>query len=107
MELEDLRTTWKSVKPHIDSQISEDVAKGLLAKRNDIKSRLLTRARWDGVFSIICLILMALSPFWSPMEFPYWWLIAFCLTIFIAIIYGYTVPSRLSIYGTIQTRIFL
>lgn len=88
MELEDLRTTWKSVKPHIDSQISEDVAKGLLTKRNGIKSRLLTRTRRDGVFSIICLLLMALSPFWSPMKFPYWWLIAFCLTIFIAIISG-------------------
>lgn len=88
MELEDLRTTWKSVKPHIDSQISEDMTKGLLTKRNDIKSRLLTRARWDGIFSIICLILMVFSPFWSPMKFPYWWLTAFCMTIFIAIIYG-------------------
>lgn len=88
MELEDLKTTWKSVKPHIDSQISEDEANGLFTKRNDIKSRLLTRARLDGIFSIICLILMAFSPFWSPMKFPYWWLTVFCLTIFIVIIYG-------------------
>ena len=36
MELEDLRTTWKSVKPHIDSQISEDVAKGLLTNNSSL-----------------------------------------------------------------------
>ena len=41
MELEDLKTTWQSVKPHIDSQINDDVANGVLSKRSDIKSRLL------------------------------------------------------------------
>lgn len=88
MELEDLRTTWKSVKPHIDSQISEDVAKGLLTKRNDIKSRLLKRAIWDGIITTICLILMALSPLWSPIKFPYWWLTVFCSTILVTNLYG-------------------
>lgn len=88
MELEDLRTTWKSVKPHIDSQISEDVAKGLHAKRNDIKSRLLKRAIWEGIITGICLILMATSPLWAPMKFPYWWLAVFCSTIIVANLYG-------------------
>lgn len=83
MELEDLRTTWKSVKPHIDSQISEDVAKELLTKRNDIKSRLLKRAIWEGIITVICLILMALS-----MKFPYWWLTVFCSTILFTDLYG-------------------
>lgn len=88
MELEDLRTTWKSVKPHIDLQISEDVAKGLLTKRNDIKSRLLRRAIWEGIITMICLILMALSPLWAPMKFPYWWLMVFCSTILVTNLYG-------------------
>lgn len=88
MELEDLRTTWKSVKPHIDLQISEDVAKGLLTKRNDIKSRLLRRAIWEGIITMICLILMALSPLWAPMKFPYWWLTVFCSTILVTNLYG-------------------
>lgn len=83
MELEDLKTTWKSVKPHIDSQLSENVANGLLSKRNDIKSRLLKRALWEGIISVICLILMASSPFWSPMKFPYWWLAVFCSSIIV------------------------
>lgn len=88
MELEDLRTTWKSVKPNIESQISEDVAKGLLTKRNDIKSRLLRRAIWEGIITMICLILMALSPLWAPIKFPYWWLTVFCSTILVTNLYG-------------------
>ena len=66
MELEDLKTTWQSVKPHIDSQINDDVANGVLSKRSDIKSRLLKRAIWEGIITVICLILMALSPFGRP-----------------------------------------
>lgn len=88
MELEDLKTTWKSVKPHIDSQLSENVANGLLSKRNDIKSRLLKRALWEGIITVICLILMASSPFWSPMKFPYWWLAVFCSSIIVTNLYG-------------------
>lgn len=88
MELEDLKTTWQSVKPHIDSQINDDVANGVLSKRSDIKSRLLKRAIWEGIITMICLILMALSPFWSPMKFPYWWLAVFCSTIIVTNLYG-------------------
>lgn len=88
MELEELKNMWQSVKPHISSKISDDDANKIAVKNNDIKSRLLKRARWDGVFSIICLMLMALSPFWSPMKLPYWWLTVFCLTLFIATLYG-------------------
>lgn len=88
MELEDLKTTWKSVMPHIDSQLSENVANGLLSKKNDIKSRLLKRALWEGIITVICLILMASSPFWSPMKFPYWWLAVFCSSIIVTNLYG-------------------
>lgn len=88
MELEDLRTTWKSVKPHIDPQINENVANGLLSKRRDIKSRLLKRALGEGIITMICLILMALSPIWSPMKFPGWWLAVFCATIIVTNLYG-------------------
>ena len=97
MELEDLRTTWKSVKPHIDPQINEEVAKGLLTKMNDIKSRLLRRAIWEGIITVISLILMALSPLWSPMKFPYWWLTVFCSTILVTNLYG------IRIYRSIKT----
>lgn len=88
MELEELRTTWQSVKPHIDSQISEDEANKITEKKMDIKSRLLKRAMREGIITVICIILMALSPIWSPMKFPYWWLAIFCLTLFISNLYG-------------------
>ena len=88
MELEELKQTWKSVRSHIDSHISDEKAKKITRAKNDIKSRLLKRARRDGIFSIICLVLMVLSPFWAPMKFPYWWLTVFCLTLFISILYG-------------------
>lgn len=88
MELEELRKTWQSVKPHIDSQISEDEARNIISKKTDIKTRLLKRALWDGILTIICIILMALSPIWSPMKFPGWWLVILCLTLFIANLYG-------------------
>lgn len=97
MELEELRKTWQSVKPHIDSHISDEDANKIIVKKNDIKSRLLRKARLDGIFSIICLILMALSPSWAPMKFPYWWLTVFCLALFIAILYG------IKIYSSIKT----
>lgn len=88
MELEELRKTWQSVKTHIDSKISKDEATKITIKKNDIKSRLLKRAMWDGILTIICIILMALSPIWSPMKFPGWWLTILCLTLFIANLYG-------------------
>lgn len=88
MELDELRQTWKSIKPQIESHICDEEANKITLEKNDIKTRLVKRARWDGLISIICLILMALSPFWSPMKFPYWWLTIFCLTLFIATIYG-------------------
>ncbi len=88
MELEELRTTWQSIKPHIDSQISEDETNKIIIKKNDIKSKLLKRTIWEGIITLVCIILMALSPIWSPMEFPYWWLTIFCLTLFIGNLYG-------------------
>ena len=109
MELEELKNMWQSVKPHISSKISDDDANKIAVKNNDIKSRLLKRARWDGVFSIICLMLMALSPFWSPMKLPYWWLTVFALLYSspLSMESRYTVPLSLSIFGIIRIRIFL
>lgn len=88
MELEDLRETWQSVKPHIASEIDESETNKIVTRKNDIKTRLLRRAVWEGIATVICMISMALSPIWSPLKFPYWWLAIFCLTLFTANIYG-------------------
>ncbi|MDE6533748.1 MAG: hypothetical protein K2M27_09495 [Muribaculaceae bacterium] len=88
MELEELKNIWQSVKPNIDSHINNDDANKIIVKKNDIKTRILIRAIWEGIATTICLILMATSPVWAPIKFPYWWLSIFCLTVFIANIYG-------------------
>ncbi len=88
MELEELRNTWQSVKPHIDSQISEEEKNKTMIKKNDVKSKLLKRSLWEGISTLVFIILMALTPFWSPLKFPYWWLLAVCSTTFIANLYG-------------------
>lgn len=83
MELEDLRTTWQSIKPQINSQITEFEARKVFSKRNDIKSNVSKRVLWDGILTIIFLSLMAASPLWSPIGIPYWWIAMFCAPLFI------------------------
>lgn len=83
MELEDMKTTWQSIKPQINSQITEFEARKVFPKRNDIKSNVLKRVLWDGILTIISLSFMAASPFWSPIGIPYWWLVMFCAPLFI------------------------
>ncbi|MDE6682514.1 MAG: hypothetical protein K2J87_03715 [Muribaculaceae bacterium] len=88
MELEELRRTWHSVNPHVDLQINDEEANKIFSNKNDIKSRLLKRVLWEGTFTVFGIVLMALSPIWSPLKFPYWWLVIFCMTLFIANICG-------------------
>ncbi len=109
MELDDLRNAWQSVKPHINSQISEDEKNKIVLKKNDIKTKLLKRSIWEGIITVICIILMALSPIWSPMKFPCWWLIIFCLTLFIANLYGimtYRAIKSINLWENTHKEIF-
>ena len=110
MELEELRRTWQSVKPHIDLEINEDEANEIAINKNDIKSRLLKRALWEGIISLICTILMASSPVWSPMKFPSWWLVTFCLTMIIANLYGiriYRSIKAVNLWDSTSNEIFI
>ncbi len=97
MELEELRNTWQSVRPHIDSKISEEEKNKTIIKKNDVKSKLLKRTLWEGIITLVFIILMALTPVWSPMKFPYWWLSVLCSTLFIANLYG------IKVYRAIKT----
>ncbi len=80
MELEDLKSKWQSVKPHIDTQLNCEILKHSISKGNDAKSRLIKRSLWTLILIFLCLILMATSRIWSPVKLPYWWLIIFCTT---------------------------
>lgn len=86
MELEDLRTTWESLKDKADSHIKEKTIDEIVSKRKNVKTPLLRRLMWGSMATLICLILMATSRLWAPMKFPYWWLSAFCGITFIGFI---------------------
>lgn len=81
MELEELKSVWQSVKPKIGQQPDGKIADRAIRHRRDVKSRLSSRFLFDGIFTVICLILMSTSRLWSPMKLPGWWLIAFCAMI--------------------------
>ncbi len=81
MELEDLKSKWQSIKPHIDSQLNDKILRNSISKGNDAKSRLIKRSLWTLILVFLCLILMATSRIWAPVKLPYWWIIIFCATI--------------------------
>lgn len=78
MELEDIKSKWQSVKPHIVIQLNDKTDIRNIEKGIDAKSRLLKRSWWSQSVVITCIILMATSRLWSPLKLPYWWLGLFC-----------------------------
>lgn len=85
MELDELKTAWKSISDHVDTHIDENTIAKTASNRNDIRTRLLRRFLWDAVLTSICMVLMATSPLWSPLKLPVWWLIMFCAAALVAV----------------------
>lgn len=88
MELEELKNTWQSVKPDIKSLGYSHKYDSRLAKKNDVKSRLLRKVFLGELFSFVCIILLATSHLWSPTKLPALWLVSFCAVITVGIICG-------------------
>lgn len=86
MELEDLKSAWKSVEPHIENASGHTKSGLSPQKRCDTKSKLLRRVYISAATTFICLVLMATSRLWALMRFPLSWLIATTLFIFIALL---------------------
>ena len=109
MELEDLKSKWQSVRPHIDPQINDELVRQSILKGNDVKTKILRRSLWSQISVSVCMILMATSRIWSPLKLPYWWIGLFCTTIFFMILYsikGYRTLKKMDIYKDSNTRIF-
>ena len=81
MELEELKATWQSVKPGVKSLGYSQKDDASLAKKNDVKTRLLRKVFLGELFSLVCIILLATSHLWSPTKLPALWLISFCAII--------------------------
>lgn len=88
MELEDLKSAWQSVKPKIDSSISEKKTHEVITRQCDVKSRFLRKCRIDGAITLVCLVLMGTSRIWAPMKLPYWWLSVFCAMLSVCLFSG-------------------
>ncbi|MDO4320468.1 MAG: hypothetical protein Q4C34_07820 [Bacteroidales bacterium] len=109
MELEDLKSTWQSVKPRLDEMTGSIEADPAIYRRPDIKTRLLRRVAGSELFSAICLVLMATSRLWSPTAFPVVWLIVFCSIILTGIICGiylYLLIKRIDLSLDTNNEIF-
>lgn len=101
MELEELKATWQSVKPHITTTDCMKNTQESIYRKADVKSRLLRRLGFGVFFSFVCLILLASSHLWSPTKLSNLWLVAFCLIISLAIfceIYLYKSIKRINLW---------
>lgn len=86
MELDDLRTTWKSIEEDIEN-ISKNGAEEVLAKpKRDVKTTLTNRFRWGIIALIVATILLGTSRLWAVIKMPVWWIGAFCLLLISGII---------------------
>lgn len=85
MELEDLKTTWKSVEPHIEKAATGTSDIPDLETKTDSKTQLLRRCIISLAISIVCVPLALTSRLWAPMFFPTSWLISFGIVGIIAI----------------------
>lgn len=108
MELEDLKSKWQSVKPHIDAKINDKTIRRSILKGIDAKSRLLKRSLWSQTVVSVCLVLMATSRIWSPLKLPYWWLTLFCTVMFYGILCSIKTGrmiERIDIFNDSNTKI--
>lgn len=96
MELEELKSAWKSVRPQIKNTGCAPKDTDCLSQKKDVKSRLLRKFFLEEIFVFVCLILLATSHLWSPTKLPVLWLVAFCAVIVVAMVYG------IGLYGAIR-----
>ena len=83
MELEEIKSKWKSIEPHLEKIAPKIECGKNLKDRMDIKTGLVMRMALMSGFTFVCFALMATSGLWSPLKLPLEWLISFCTLIFV------------------------
>lgn len=83
MELQKLKSTWKSVEPHLPQQVNPNIVS---TSTVDSKSKLLNRIYLSMTVAILCIIFMISSMFWAPSHLENWWIIAVCILLFIGVL---------------------
>lgn len=77
MELDDLKSLWKSVEPHMGMVSPEDSDKCAMRHQADIKTRLMRRTLISLMITIIGGGITVSSRIWAPVLFPASWLVSF------------------------------
>lgn len=109
MELEELKSTWQSVKPEIGGIGGCLKDAKTLRRQLDIKSRLLRKVFLGELFSSVCVVLLSTSHLWSPTKLPVSWLVSFCAVIVVGIICGaglYLEVRRVDLWEDSNAAIF-
>lgn len=78
MELEDLRTTWKSIEKDIENISKNDAEEIPTNHKRDVKTSITNRFRWGIIILIVAIILLGTSRLWAVIKMPVWWIGAFC-----------------------------
>lgn len=83
MELEDLKSTWKSVMPHVEEMAQRNgYEQSFIGRRMDVKTKLVVMMYLAAFLTVVFFALMATSRLWCPLAFPLPWLVSFCVVIF-------------------------
>ncbi len=77
MQLDDLKTAWKSIEPRIGTFPTEDIEK--INLRHDVKSCIIKRFQWGIALVTVATVLLATSRSWAVIKMPVWWLTVFCI----------------------------
>ncbi len=87
MELDDLKTTWKSIGHDIPQVSINNADKIIHTKKNDVKTSLCNRFIMEIIILFIAICLLGTSGLWAPISMPFWWIFAFCILFASEILY--------------------
>lgn len=109
MELEDLKTTWKSVEAQIEHISNLDCGNLPRKEKADAKTKVMWRVLTGALFSLAGLVLMASSRLWAPLKLPVLWVIAISVVIFIGLvseIYLARIIYRINLWENTNYEVF-
>lgn len=108
MELEDLKTAWKAVEPHIDN-ISQQEDRINIKRYSGVKSKLMRRMIFAALTTFVGLAFMATSWLWAPIKLPFPQLLTFCIILFtgcLAELFLLRSISRINLCQDTNTEVF-
>ena len=108
MELDDLKTTWKSIAPEMEGISRRDDLDTCLKKKKDVKVELLHRMYFEVIIMALGCIANGTSREWAYVKLPVWWICLFCLLLvagIVATIYVIRVVRRINLGETPHVQV--